>query len=38
MPPAVTGFSLRQALALDGKLPGENAYAEFLDLVLPPDN
>lgn len=38
IPPAVTGFSLRQALALDGKLPGENAYAEFLDLVLPPDN
>ncbi|MFF3868196.1 hypothetical protein [Micromonospora sp. NPDC001898] len=38
IPPAVTGFSLRQALALDGKLPDENAYAEFLDLVLPPDN
>ncbi|MBO4160093.1 helix-turn-helix transcriptional regulator [Micromonospora antibiotica] len=38
IPPAVTGFSLRQALALDGKLPGENAYADFLDLVLPPDN
>ncbi|MEU7983210.1 hypothetical protein AB0B63_32415 [Micromonospora sp. NPDC049081] len=38
IPPTVTGFSLRQALALDGKLLGENAYTEFLDLVLPPDN
>lgn len=38
IPPAVTGFSLRQALAMDGKLPGENAYADFLDLALPPDN
>jgi hypothetical protein len=37
IPPAVTGYSLRQALALDGKLPGENAYEEFLDLALPPD-
>jgi hypothetical protein len=37
IPPAVTGFSLRQALALDGKLPGENPYGEFLDLALPPD-
>jgi hypothetical protein len=34
----ITGFSLRQALALDGKLTGENAYAEFMDLALPPDN
>lgn len=38
IPPEVTGFSLRQALALDGKLPGENAYAEFMDLALPPDS
>ena len=37
IPPAITGYSLRQALALDGKLPGENAYEEFLDLALPPD-
>ncbi|RZU46526.1 hypothetical protein EV385_6600 [Krasilnikovia cinnamomea] len=36
--PEITGFSLRQALVLDGKLPGENAYAEFLNLALPPDN
>jgi len=38
IPPAVTGFSLHQALALDGKLPGEDPYAAFLDLALPPDN
>ncbi|GIF08898.1 helix-turn-helix transcriptional regulator [Actinoplanes siamensis] len=38
IPPAITGFSLRQALALDGKLPGENAYNEFFDLALPPEN
>jgi hypothetical protein len=37
IPPAITGYSLRQALALDGKLPGENAYEKFLDLALPPD-
>jgi len=35
--PAVTGYSLRQALALDGKLPDENAYEQFFDLALPPD-
>ncbi|MFY1637108.1 hypothetical protein ACN27F_28175 [Solwaraspora sp. WMMB335] len=38
IPPEITGSSLRQALALDGKLSGENAYAEFLNLVLPPDS
>jgi hypothetical protein len=38
IPPEVTGFSLRQALALDGKLPGENPYEEFFDLALPPEN
>jgi hypothetical protein len=38
IPPAITGYSLRQALALDGEVPDENAYAEFLDLVLPPDS
>lgn len=38
IPPAVTGYSLRQALGLDGKLPDKNAYTEFLDLVLPPDD
>jgi hypothetical protein len=36
--PQITGFSLRQALALDGKLPGENPYGEFMDLALPPNN
>jgi hypothetical protein len=36
IPPAVTGYSLRQALALDGKLPGAGAYNEFFDLALPP--
>jgi hypothetical protein len=38
IPPEVTGFSLRQALALDGKLPDENAYEEFFDVALPPEN
>jgi hypothetical protein len=38
IPAAVTGFSLRQALALDGKLPGdENPYDKFFDLALPPE-
>jgi hypothetical protein len=39
IPREVTGFSLRQALALDGKLSDEdNAYGEFFDLALPPEN
>lgn len=38
IPPAFTGFSLRQALALDDKLPGEEPYAASLDLALPPDS
>jgi hypothetical protein len=38
IPPAITAYSLRQALALDGKLPDdENPYDEFFDVALPPD-
>ena len=39
IPPAITGFSLRQSLALDGKLPDDqNPYDQFFDLALPPEN
>lgn len=36
--PKTAGRSLRQALSLDGKLADKAAYAEFLELALPPED
>lgn len=34
--PAITEYSLRQALALEGKLPGHDAYDAFMDAAITP--
>ncbi|MER7415704.1 hypothetical protein ABT346_02765 [Micromonospora peucetia] len=36
--PKISGESLREALALDGTLSGDDSYHKFLDVALPPDN
>ncbi|RLK09543.1 hypothetical protein DER29_6048 [Micromonospora sp. M71_S20] len=36
--PKISGESIREALALDGKLAGTDCYHEFLDVALPPDD
>jgi hypothetical protein len=36
IPADTAGYSLRQALSLDGKLTNHDAYEHFMDLALPP--